>query len=74
MSDFPTDMETCLCCGGDVGRRYFVPRATPEKWASSLGLFLAMGYTREELLTKHRAQLDYQLPGMSDWMIEADAP
>ena len=69
MSDFPTDKNVCLCCGGEVWRRVVPFRETPEKWQASLSLLEAIGYTREELLTKHREQVEYQLPGMIEWMM-----
>jgi hypothetical protein len=66
MSDFPTDKNSCLCCGQLVykgGKQRTIIELEVE--AEFLG---AMGYEREELLTKHREQVEYQLPGMIEWL------
>lgn len=60
------DLDKCLCCGQPV-KQPGKP-ITPERAEKSLKVFLARGLTREELLTKHRAQLDYQAPGFIEWM------
>jgi hypothetical protein len=66
MSDYPTRQNSCLCCG------QLVYRGGKTRTITELEvefLFLEkLGYTREELLTKHRAQLEYQLPGMIEWL------
>lgn len=66
MSDFPTDKMVCLCCGGPG----LPPRRqlTQEDWEYAWELFEGMGYTRHELLTKHREQIDYQMPGLAEWL------
>jgi hypothetical protein len=62
-----TDKDICLCCGQNVlARRDGC--LTSEKAERDLALFEALGYTRESLLTKHRAQIDYQLPGFAEWL------
>ena len=61
-----TDKHVCLCCGQNVlqpGKP--IP---PEKAEAFLSLFEALGFTREELLTKHREQIDYQSPGFAEWL------
>jgi hypothetical protein len=61
-----TDMHTCLCCGQRVDEPG--KPITPERAERALAMFDALGFTREELLTKHRAQLDYQSPGFAQWL------
>jgi hypothetical protein len=61
-----TDLDKCLCCGQPVKERR--PPITPERAEKSLKIFTALGLTREELLTKHREQLDYQSPGFIEWL------
>jgi hypothetical protein len=62
------DKNTCLCCGQRVLRQG--NPITPERAARALLLFNALGLTREELLGKHREQLDYQSPGFAAWLEE----
>ena len=61
-----TDLDKCLCCGQPVTERR--PPITPERAVTALRIFTALGLTREELLGKHRAQLDYQSPGFVEWL------
>ena len=61
-----TDLDKCLCCGQPV-KEPGQP-ITPERAAKVYRFFLALGLTRDELLTKHRAQLDYQSPGFVEWL------
>jgi hypothetical protein len=71
MSDFRdnTDFDKCLCCGqavtkpGDPMTPVRAVRAV-RAWAFLNGL----GYSREALLGKHRAQLEYQSPGFVEWL------
>jgi hypothetical protein len=41
---------------------------TIAEWEHELEFLECMGYTREELLGKHKAQVEYQLPGMIEWL------
>lgn len=66
MSAFNTDLDKCLCCGQPVTERR--PPITPERAEKVLRIFTSLGLTREELLGKHRAQLDYQSPGFVEWL------
>jgi hypothetical protein len=63
------DLDTCLCCGQPVTQRG--KPITPERAEKALALFLALGLSREDLLTKHRAQLDDQSPGFVEWLERA---
>lgn len=61
-----TGLHTCLCCGQQLhgpGKPL-----TPDRAVRAWAIFLALGLTREELLTKHREQLDYQSPGFAEWL------
>ena len=62
-----TDKHTCLCCGQSVFARPNKPM-TPERAEAAFKLFTRLGLTREDLLTKHREQIDYQSPGFSEWL------
>jgi hypothetical protein len=61
-----TDIHTCLCCGQAVLRPG--KPITTERCALVLEMFTALGLTREDLLGKHRAQIDYQSPGFAEWL------
>lgn len=62
-----TDKDICLCCGQTVARRGG-DGCSPLQQAQRYALLDALGYTRENLLGKHRAQLDHQLPGLAEWL------
>lgn len=62
-----TDKNTCLCCGQFAPKWSGAP-LTPEWCERSLAMFTALGLTREDLLGKHREQIDYQAPGFSSWL------
>jgi hypothetical protein len=66
MSEFSTDFDKCLCCGQSITERR--PPITPERAEKSLKIFTALGLSRDELLGKHRAQLEYQSPGFVAWL------
>jgi hypothetical protein len=62
-----TDKNICLCCGQTVLIRPDLPM-TPERCARALLMFYALGLTREDLLGRHREQIDYQRPGFASWL------
>jgi hypothetical protein len=59
-----TDKHVCLCCG------QLVYRSVPigDRAEAAFKLFTRLGLTREDLLTKHREQIDFQSPGFSQWL------
>jgi hypothetical protein len=61
------DKHVCLCCGQMLLKPRDNPM-TPEKCFVALAVFEGLGLTREELLGKHREQLDYQAPGFAAWL------
>ena len=61
-----THESICLCCGQIAPLR--MNRVTPEEAVARFELLEALGFTRESLLTKHRAQLEWQLPGLAEWL------
>jgi hypothetical protein len=61
-----TDKNICLCCGQIVSFRG--APMTPERAEAALALFTRLGLTREDLLGKHREQIDFQSPGFSAWL------
>jgi hypothetical protein len=61
-----TDLDKCLCCGQRVLKRG--NPITPERAERALAIFEAPGFRHDDLLTRHRAQLDYQSPGFAEWL------
>jgi len=61
-----TDLDKCLCCGQPVTERG--KPVTPERAERALSFLTALGFSREDLLGKHRGQLDYQSPGFAEWL------
>lgn len=59
-------LHTCLCCGQQLAGPG--KPIAPERCERAWSWFEALGFTREDLLTKHRAQLDYQAPGFAEWL------
>ena len=59
-----TDLDKCLCCGQPVLKRG--KPITPERAERALAIFEALGFRHDDLLTRHRAQLDYQSPGFAE--------
>lgn len=60
------DVHKCLCCNQRVEHKG--KPITPEKAAHAFAVLCAMGYTRKALLTRHRAQLEFQSPGFAAWL------
>jgi hypothetical protein len=65
-ADDGTDKQRCLCCSQFVDRG--MPIASPGQAEAALALLEAIGFTRESLLTKHRKQIDFQMPGFAEWL------
>ena len=61
-----TDVHKCLCCNQRVEHRGKL--VTPERAVHIYAVLLAMGYTRKSLLTRHRAQIEFQSPGFAEWL------
>jgi hypothetical protein len=61
-----TDEKICLCCGQPTPQRLNVMSSIELAWR--LAILEALGFTREELLTKHREQIDWQMPGLATWL------
>jgi hypothetical protein len=61
-----TDLDKCLCCGQPVTERG--APVTPERARRALAILTALGFSRGDLLSKHRAQLDYQSPSFVEWL------
>lgn len=60
------DVHICLCCGNRIETQ--PAPMPPDKLKRAWELFRAIGFTREELLTTRRAQIDFQLPGLAEWL------
>ena len=61
-----TALDKCLCCGQPITQRG--NPITPERAVRAFSILTALGFSREALLTTHRAQLDYQSPGLAEWI------
>jgi hypothetical protein len=61
-----TDKNVCLCCGQLVIKSRSA--MTPSDFATEWRILEGLGFTRKALLTKHRAQIDYQSPGFAEWL------
>ena len=59
-----TSLHTCLCCGQQLAGPGKPPKDPDRAWR----ILSALGFTRDELLLKHRAQIDYQSPGFAEWL------
>jgi hypothetical protein len=61
-----TDFDKCLCCGQAVTKRG--DPMTPQRAVRAYAFLAGLGYERDDLLGKHRAQLEYQSPGMVEFI------
>lgn len=61
-----TDVHKCLCCNQRIEHKG--KPITPERAERAFRVLTAMGYTRKHLLTRHRAQIDFQSPGFAEWL------
>jgi hypothetical protein len=68
MTDFRdnTDFNKCLCCGQAVTKPG--DPMTPQRAVRAYAFLAGLGYERADLLGKHRAQLQYQSPGMVEFI------
>ena len=69
MTEFSTDFDKCLCCGQPITERR--PPITPERAPlKAYGIFLALGLTRETLLSKlpPGTASTTQSPGPVEWL------
>jgi hypothetical protein len=61
------DKRSCLCCG-----RIYKIRGkkclNPAEAAAGLSALHDLGYSDEELLGRYKANLDWQAPGLSDFI------
>lgn len=62
----PDEMPV-LRSGGETAR----PEDDAGELAIAFRMLSAQGFEREALLTKHRAQIDYQSPGFAEWLERA---
>ena len=60
------DTQRCLCCGQLVlsRGRWLAPDAAEAKFK----VLESLGFTQERLLSHHRHQIDYQTPGLAEWL------
>jgi hypothetical protein len=61
-----TDIHVCLCCGQRVEE--MGKPVTPERAIRAVAILEFLGFTKDALLTKHRAQIDYQSPGLAEYL------
>ena len=63
----PLDPRSCLCCGRAVERRGARCRNTEEARAGIESLE-NLGYTKEEMLGLFREHLEWQAPGLVEYV------
>lgn len=61
-----TDIHVCLCCGQRVEERG--KPVTPERAERAFRILSGLGFSLHDLMVTHRAQLDYQSPGLAEWI------
>jgi hypothetical protein len=59
-------MFKCLCCDQIVHEPG--QPVTPERAEKAFAFLTALGYSRESLLTEHRANIDFTAPGLIEWI------
>lgn len=57
---------TCLCCDKIIAERG--KPATPQEAAKAFLFLNALGYSRESLLSEHRANIEFTMPGLAEWL------
>jgi hypothetical protein len=60
------EKDVCLCCEQKVQNPH--GRLTPSEAENQMQLLGMIGYSRQSLLTTHRHRVEYQLPGMIEWL------
>ena len=69
MTADPNNPRSCLCCGQhSVGRRKRPKHITYEHVQIAIEELESMGYSKEDLLGPYKAHIDWQLPGLSEWI------
>jgi hypothetical protein len=61
------DKRVCLCCG-QVGARPGKACDSAESARECLDDLRGLGYSLEALMDQHRDQIDYQAPGLAEWI------
>jgi hypothetical protein len=65
----PYDPTSCLCCGEHNVRKRKAPKnPTAEDARIAIEDLESLGYTKEEMLGTFRAHLDWQAPGLAEWV------
>ena len=70
MTADPNDPRSCLCCGEHlVMRRRKRPKhITYEHVQIAIEELEHLGYTKEDMLGPFKAHLDWQMPGLAEWI------
>lgn len=58
----------CMCCDQIITK--MGNHVTLENAAKHYDILLSLGYTRFDLLTKYRPNLEFTLPGLIEWITE----
>jgi hypothetical protein len=56
----------CLCCDQIITKQG--APVTPERAARAFTFLTALGYTRDSLLSEHRANIEFTAPGLAEWI------
>jgi hypothetical protein len=63
----PLDPRSCLCCGRTVPREQ-VPCRNAEEAEAGIKALENLGYTKEDMLGLFREHLEWQAPGLAEYV------
>ena len=64
----PLDPRSCLCCGRTLDNVNAYAAETPRRRALASKALEELGYTKEEMLGLFRGHLEWQAPGLADYV------
>jgi hypothetical protein len=64
----PNDKRSCLCCGRILKQRERLRCRNAEEARAGIESLENLGYTKEEMLGLFRGHLDWQAPGLADYV------
>ena len=64
----PRDPRSCLCCGRTLEQRERLRCRNAEEADAGIKALEELGYTKEEMLGLFRGHLEWQAPGLADYV------
>ena len=64
----PEDPRSCLCCGRTIARRERLRCRNAREAAAGIEALEELGYTKEDMLGLFREHLDWQAPGLTEYV------